>query len=379
MLVNTMKKYQLAFVHPTYPNIYSSLANLLKVYHHLSKKKDVEVTIFTDSRNKVSYKGFKIQKVKGVDYKTPLEKGLFLLGLPRFFYIDLVEKLRGFDVIESSSPEFYGYGYQCFLAAKKYKSKLLYRNSTSVEGFFLYKIAKYFTTPLVKKAYDHAIACLFANPEAEQRCLRIGLLRNKEKSVILGHPTDVSCFKPVQVKKPARKILLSVGGLYEIKGHQLIIKSLRKIIDQGEDAELWIVGDGYYGKVLKILVDQLKLRDRVKFLGKQTHPALVKLYNQCTIFVLANHQEITPAVNEAWACEKPVVVMECGGCKFTIPSEDYGFVSKKFDVEDMTKKIMILLRNPKKARKMGRKGRHLVLQKFSVEKIAEKIYVSISK
>lgn len=375
-----MKKYRLAFVHPTYPNIYSSLNNLLKVYSFLQKKKNVEVTIFTDARNKVAYNEFKVVKVKGIDYQTPIEKALFFLGVPRFFYKDLVQKLRGFDVIESSSPEFYGYGYQSFLGAKKHKAKLLYRNSTSKEGFFLYKISKYFTTPIVRKGYSYATACLFANPEAEQRCLRLGLLKNKKKSVIVGHPTDVSCFKPQKVKKPKRKILLSVGGLYEIKGHHLIIKALKRLIDKGRtDVELWIVGEGYYGKTLKKMVREQKMGNHVKFLGKQEHDSLVKLYNQCTIFVLANYQEITPAVNEAWACEKPVVVMECGGCSFTILSNQYGFVSKKFDTEDMTRKIEFLLNNPKKAEAMGKKGRKLVVNKFSIDKVAEKIYSSFAK
>ena len=69
-----MKKLRVALVIPTHYDIDSSLNNLLKVYRYLIKNNNVEVTIFTDNRNKVQYKNFKIEKINGIDYKTILEK-----------------------------------------------------------------------------------------------------------------------------------------------------------------------------------------------------------------------------------------------------------------------------------------------------------------
>src|SRR3989344_1029090 len=102
-----MAKLRVAVVIPTHFDIHSSLNNLLKVYRHLIKNKNAEVTIFTDKINNVQYTDFKIEKINGIDYKTILEKVLLVLGIPRFYYTDLVEKLKGYDVIESSNPEFY--------------------------------------------------------------------------------------------------------------------------------------------------------------------------------------------------------------------------------------------------------------------------------
>ena len=111
-----MKKIKVAIVIPTHFDIYSSLSNLLKVYRYLIKKNNIEVTIFTDKKNKVKYKDFKVEKINGVDYKTILEKTFFILGIPRFYYTDLIEKLKGYDVIESSNPEFYIFAYQAYKA-----------------------------------------------------------------------------------------------------------------------------------------------------------------------------------------------------------------------------------------------------------------------
>ena len=373
-----MKKLKVAIVMPTHFDIHSSLANFLKSYQYLIKNKNIEVTLFTDKKNNVEYKDFKIEKIDGIDYKTILEKALFALGIPRYYYRNLTEKLKDFDVITANNPEFYAYSYQAYKAAKKHNTRFILRTSQTVEGFFLFKLTKYIVNPIVKKAYDFAKFTIFTNPQAEERCLRLGLIKNKEKSIITGHSTDTRCFKPIKVKKSKKNILLSVGGLYEIKGHDLIIRALKKIIEKGIDAELWIVGEGYHKENLVDLAGKLSIKDKLRFLGKKGHEELAKLYNISDVFVLANLQEITPAVNEALACGTPVVVMECGGYKFVIPDNNYGLISKRLDVEDMADKIILLLKNKKLAKKIAENGKKRVLDNFSIEKVAEKMYQSFT-
>ena len=220
---------------------------------------------------------------------------------------------------------------------------------------------------------------MFANPQAEERVFNLGLIKNKNKCVIIGHATDTKTFKPLNVKKIKDKaILLSVGGLYRIKGHHLIIKALKKVIERGYNAELWVVGKGYYKKQLVKFAKKLGIEGKVKFLGKKDHEELARIYNISDIFVLANYQEITPAVNEAMSCGKPVVVMECGGRDFVVPDESYGLVARRFDVEDMAKKIIELIGNKEMAKKMAKKGRKWILKNFSISQVAKKVYGSFT-
>ena len=373
-----MERLKVALVMPTHFDIYSSLNNYLKVYRYLIRNKNVEVTVFTDKKNKVRYKDFKVEAINGLDYKTIFEKILFVLGIPRFYYTDLVEKLKGYDVIESSNPEFYMFAYQAYKAAKKYKAKLVYRTSQTVEGFFLFKLTKYIIGPVARKAYDYATILLFTNPQAKERCVKLGLIgKGSKKIAVTGHATDTKVFKPLKLKKDKSKtILLSVGGLYKIKGHHLIIKALNNIIDKGFNAELWIVGEGCYKDRLRRLARKLGIGNKVKLLGKKSHNELAKIYNMSDIFVLANYQEITPAVNEAMACEKPVVAMECGGYEFIVPDANYGLIAKKFDTEDIANKVIFLMQNKGKAEKIAKNGRDRTLKNFSTEKVALKIYKS---
>ena len=373
-------KMKVAVVIPTHFDIRSSLHVLLSAYRYLIRTKNIEVTIFTDSRNNVSYKDFKIEKIKSVDYKTPLEKIFFIMGIPRFFYMDLIKKLKGYDVIETSNPEFYWFAYQSYLAAKKYKIGLVYRTSQTVDGFFLFHLTRHIIRLFVRKAYDYAQALIFTNTEAVQRCIRLGFINNSKKVMISGHGVDTKIFKPNKKTKHKNIILLSVAGLYKIKGHHLIIKSLKKVIDSGyRNVRLHIVGEGYYKNHLIELSKHLGINNYVKFLGTLDSHKLVLNYNQSDIFVLANYQEITPAVNEAMASGLPVVVMECGGRKFTVPNEEYGLVSKKFDTDDMAKKIILLIKNPELRKKIADKGRKRVIEKFRIEVYADNLYKGLKR
>ena len=199
--------------------------------------------------------------------------------------------------------------------------------------------------------------------------------KNSKKIVVTGHATDTGTFRPLNIKKDKSKaILLSVGGLYKIKGHHIIIEALKKIVDNGYDAELWIVGDGYYKNKLIDLAKKLNLTSKIKFLGSKGHDELAQVYNKSDIFVLANYQEITPAVNEALACGIPVVVMETGGRYFVIPDESYGLISKRFDADDMARKIMKLIENKKISTLVAQNGRKRIVDNFSIEKVAMKFY-----
>lgn len=373
-----MKKIKVAIVIPTHTNLKSSLHVLIDIYKYLEKEKNVNATIFTDSRNSFDY-GIKTVKIRGLDHDTVFSKLLFLLGMPRHYYSDLTEKLKDYDVIESSNPEFYIFAYQSYLAAKKYNAKLILRTSQTVDGFFLFRITKYLFLPVVKKAYDFASSLFFTNPEAAERAVRLGLAKKDSgKIVITGHAVDTSIFRPLAVKKQKKPIILSVAGLYRIKGHHLIIEALSKV-RENIDAELWIVGEGYYKKHLQLLAEKLGLSSHVKFLGSKSKEELARLYNTASVFALANYQEITPAVNEALACNVPIVVMECGGRKFVIPDEDYGLVAKKFDADDMARKISMLIKNKALARKIAENGRSYILKNFSLEKVADKFYMAFIK
>jgi glycosyltransferase involved in cell wall biosynthesis len=373
--MKTMRKLRVALVMPNHADLNSSLNNYVKTYQHLVKRRLIEVTLFTDQKNTLRLEHIHVEKIRGVDYGTILGDALLVLGIPRFYYCDLGSRLKDYDVIVANNPEFYAYAYQAYKAAKKHGRCLVLRTSQTVEGFFMYKAAKYIVNPVVRGAYAYASWNVFSNPEAEERCYRLGLLQRGKKVLITGHATDTACFKPLKVRKPSYPVVLSVGGLYKLKGHHYIMKALEALHRMGfPNAELWIVGKGKYEYFLREHAKMLGVADKVKFLGSQSHEQLAKTYNKSSVFVLANEQEVTPAVNEALACGIPVVMMECGGVSFVVSHGEEGLISRKYDIKDMAEKIAYVLKNKEKAAVMVKNGRNKILSQFSIEKVAAKMY-----
>ena len=375
-----MGKMRVAVVMPNHADLNSSLNNYVKTLQYIAEKKWADITLFTDEKNALSLSGITVKKIRGFDYKTPLEKLLLLLGIPRDYYFGLEEHLKGYDVIVANNPEFYAYACQSYKIAKKHGKKFVLRTSQTVDGFFLYKVTKYLINPTMKKAYGYASCCIFANPEAKQRCIRLGLLKKGSRAIITGHATDTECFRPMKVKKPKNKVILSVGGLLKLKGHQYIIEALRMLQSEGhKDTELWIVGKGPYEGTLRSLVQRLGVEESVKFLGAKSHEDLAKIYNKASVFALANEQEITPAVNEALACGVPVVVVECGGYGFVVHGGKEGLIACKNDPEDLAAKMKMLLEEESYAKQMAGNGKKRVKRMFSIPVVARKVAIAFAK
>ncbi len=374
-----MKKLRIATVIPPHVTTQSHI-NLAKVYGHIAGKYNAEVTVFIDKKFDLKFKNLKTKGVFGLDNHFGLYKILFFLGLPRFYYPKLVKELKGFDVIESSTPEFYIYALQAYHAAKKYNARLVLRTSQTIYNFYLFPFTKPIALFFARKACKFATSLCFTNPESMDAYFKIDLLpesmRGSKKISVIGHAIDTKIFRPLNLKKGKDKtILLSVAALLKLKGHQNIIKSVKLLVDKNcKNIELWIVGEGNYEKFLKSLVKSLKISEYVKFLGVLSHEELVKVYNNAHIFVLGNIHDVTPAVSEAMLCGLPVVAGRCGGIDFAIPSKNHGIITKYNDPEDLAKGIERLMAGKKLQSRLVKNARKYILENFSIEKVAEKLY-----
>ena len=372
-----MKKTRIASVIPPHVTT-QSFVNLSKVYSYISKKYNAEITVFVDDKLDYKPKSLKIRKVFGIDSHFGLYKILFFLGLPRFYYPTLVKELRGFDVIESSTPEFYIYALQAYHAAKKYNSRLVLRTSQATYDFFMFPYTKRIALFFAGKACRFASCLCFTHPESRDAYKKMGLIEGGagKKIRVIGHGVDTKIFRPLNIKKDGKKtILLSVAALIKVKGHQNIIKAAKILVDKNyKNSELWVVGEGSYKKELEELAENLGIASHVKFLGALPHGELVKVYNKASMFVFSNLSDVTPAVSEAMLCNLPVVAARCNGLDFVMPSEKYGIVAKHGNAEDLAGGIERLMLDKKLQRSIAANARKHILENFSIEKVGDKLY-----
>ncbi|MBI4919684.1 glycosyltransferase family 4 protein [Candidatus Azambacteria bacterium] len=121
-----------------------------------------------------------------------------------------------------------------------------------------------------------------------------GALRTKSsKRIVIGHGIDVNKFK---IKNEKFKIndeitILSIGRITPSKGHDLAIKAVAKLIKNGYDLKLKIIGgiiqsyhQDYLNK-LKKMAGELDIEDKVEFTGSVNYDRMPEYYNRAQILI----------------------------------------------------------------------------------------------
>ena len=108
-------------------------------------------------------------------------------------------------------------------------------------------------------------------------------------------------------------LLLSVGALVPVKGHDLAIAALALL---PPDVTLAIVGTGPREVSLRASTAKAGLSNRVRFLGNIGHDLLPQLLSAASAMVLISESEgLANAWIEALACGTPVVIPDVGGAR----------------------------------------------------------------
>lgn len=170
-------------------------------------------------------------------------------------------------------------------------------------------------------------------------------------------------------EKGTEKYLLFVGYPFHIKGVDILVKAYEKIADQFPDFELRLIGHHLEDEAKKHLGVWC---DRIKFIKPMFYEQLKPYFLNCYGFVLPSRSEgVARVLIEAMACAKPLIGANVGGIPSLIKEGENGFLCKTEDVDDLAQKIVILLKNPDRAREMGKKGLQYVEEKFSSKKYCE--------
>lgn len=125
-----------------------------------------------------------------------------------------------------------------------------------------------------------------------------------------------------------RPILLFVGRLDPFKGPDIFLRAAAMMEEQ---AQLVVVGGGLTGdpdlQQLRVLVKDLRIEHRVKFLGAQTQDVLPLLYSAADVTVVPSYHESFGLVAvESLACGTPVVATRAGGLTTIIRNDENGYL-----------------------------------------------------
>jgi len=164
---------------------------------------------------------------------------------------------------------------------------------------------------------------------------------------------------------------ISFVGRFEIKQKRqdIMLKAFHLVQKEIKDIKLVFYGDGEDVNVIKTMVNNLKLNDKIVFRGKvdnvESH-----IYNSKLFVLTSDYEGIPNSLIEAMSLGLPCISTDCdpGGARLLIKDNINGLLVPKGDEKKIAEAILFLLRNPVSAYKIGQEARK-ILEEYSEDKI----------
>jgi len=160
-----------------------------------------------------------------------------------------------------------------------------------------------------------------------------------------------------------------------VKGHEDLIKAAPIILTEFPAAKFLLVGSGWgaagdtYLQEVKELVRRLKLEESVIFAGYRAD--INSVLREVDVAVQPSLDENLGGTLEALLMECPLVATRVGGMVDTVRDGQTGVLVNPASPDDLARGILQLLREPERARALGRAGRKLILERFSLNRTVQ--------
>lgn len=139
--------------------------------------------------------------------------------------------------------------------------------------------------------------------------------------------------------------LLVVGRLSREKGIDILLKAIPLL--KNASVRVRLVGDGDARQALQRQARNLRIVDRVEFVGGVPRATLSALYRSCDLVIMPSRSDAMPLVAlEAMACGRPILATRVGGIPEVIDDGVQGRLVPPEDPSALAKGIDELFENP---------------------------------
>lgn len=175
----------------------------------------------------------------------------------------------------------------------------------------------------------------------------------------------------------AGPIILTVARLVPHKGQDTVIRAIASISAELPDLRYVLVGEGHDQERLRRLAGELGVHDKVIFAGALADSDLPEAYATANIYAGASRVDNEINVEgfgisflEASASGLPVVAGDSGGVRSAVRDGETGIVLPPTDVDQWSRALGQLLRDPTRQESLGNAGRAAVESFYNWDRVA---------
>ncbi|MCK4306775.1 glycosyltransferase family 4 protein [candidate division WOR-3 bacterium] len=292
-----------------------------------------EVTLFCSSfegaKEREYVDGMEVIR-RGKRYNFNFYVPFVLRGLLRDNYdivVDNINKIPFFTPLYVKTP-ILAIGYHFF-------GPIIYRETNPLFASYVY-----LTERLVPKIYKKEVFSVIS--ESTKQDLK-GI---PENNIYVISPAISPEFIPASNKKSDKPLIIHIGRIKKYKRLDILLYAMKEIIERIPDARLIVAGTGDYLPYLISLSKKLKIERCVEFTGFVAEEKKIEFLQSASVLVNPSPKEgwgITSI--EANACGTPVVASDSPGLRDSVVDGKTGFLVKHGSVEDLSHRIIQILRN----------------------------------
>ena len=194
-----------------------------------------------------------------------------------------------------------------------------------------------------------------------------------EKLVVIPNGLDVSLYADARPANPAslgvatgRRFVVAIGRMTTQKGFDWLVEQAPELLNQVPDIDLVFVGDGPDRGKLEARVGELRLGERVRFVGWRSD--LPHLLASSSGLLLTSRWEGMPNVLlEAMAAGKPVVAARVEGVAEVLGPLASAQAYIPGSGADFLARAVAIVRDPQLSAMLGRANQERAIDEFSLE------------
>jgi len=193
-------------------------------------------------------------------------------------------------------------------------------------------------------------------------------LETHPKAQVIPNGIDLRRFEGVVPEVFPGPAVCMVANFSRLKDHVTPLRALPHILAAIPDVTFVFVGnDGGTLAASRQLAVELGVERAVRMVTGVLHPEPYVAGSQACVLTSPEGEGLSNAVLEYMAMGKPVVATDCGGNRAAIRDGETGFLVPGEAAEVVAARVVELLRDTARARRMGEAGRQVVDERFSLD------------
>ncbi|HEY4346294.1 MAG TPA: glycosyltransferase [Gaiellaceae bacterium] len=164
---------------------------------------------------------------------------------------------------------------------------------------------------------------------------------------------------------------LCIGRLIPIKGHVVLLRAFRKVLDERPDVTLDIAGRGVLEHGLKDLSRELGLNGAVRFLG-HVNPVQRAVEESLAVVVPSLGEGFGMVALEAMERARPVIAASIGGLEDLVREGETGLLVPPGDADALATAMLTLAADPSQAVALGLEARRRAIERFPEARCTER-------